>query len=136
MEDWLLMQTFYHGLTTSTHETMDAATGGAFLSLTIRDATALVEKMASNQCWNEERTQPGKRGRGIHQLKEVDMLSAKMDLLMKKLKDRASEKREIMRINDSRMTCEVCGNTRHSGNNCPKTQEDVNYINNNNYRPQ
>jgi hypothetical protein len=39
------MQTFYHGLTTSTHETMDAAVGGAFLSLTIRDAFTLVEKM-------------------------------------------------------------------------------------------
>jgi hypothetical protein len=43
------MQTFYHGLTTNTHETMDAAARGAFLSLTIRDAIALVEKMASNQ---------------------------------------------------------------------------------------
>jgi hypothetical protein len=50
------MQTFYHGLTTSTCETMDAAAGGAFLSLTIRDATSLVEKIASNQGWNEERT--------------------------------------------------------------------------------
>jgi hypothetical protein len=30
--------------------------GGAFLSLTISQATALVEKMASNQCWSEERT--------------------------------------------------------------------------------
>jgi hypothetical protein len=28
---------------------MDAAVGGAFLSLTIRDATTLVEKMASSQ---------------------------------------------------------------------------------------
>jgi hypothetical protein len=28
---------------------MDAVVGDAFLSLTIRDATALVEKMASNQ---------------------------------------------------------------------------------------
>jgi hypothetical protein len=49
MENWLLMQTFYHGLTNSTRETMDAAAGGAFLSLTIAQATALVEKMASNQ---------------------------------------------------------------------------------------
>ena len=32
-----------------THENMDAAAGGAFLSLTIPGATALVEKMASNQ---------------------------------------------------------------------------------------
>jgi hypothetical protein len=36
-------------LTTSTHETMDAAVGGAFLSLNLRDAIDLVEKMASNQ---------------------------------------------------------------------------------------
>jgi hypothetical protein len=65
VENWLLMQTFYHGLTTSTCETMDDATRGAFLSLTIRDATTLVEKMASNQGWNKERTQTRKRG-GMH----------------------------------------------------------------------
>jgi hypothetical protein len=116
---------------------MDAAAGGVFLSLTIRDVIALVEKMASNQSWNKERTQTRKRGGGMHQLKEVDMLSAKMDLLMKKLEDRVSEKKEVMHINDSRMTCEVCGDTGHSENNCPETEEDVNYIiNNNNYRPQ
>jgi hypothetical protein len=55
---------------------------------------------------------------------------------MKKLEDQANEKKEVMHIHDSCMTCEVCGGTRHSGSNCPKTQEDVNYINNNNYRPQ
>jgi hypothetical protein len=49
MENWLLLQTFYHGLYTSTHETIDAAVGGAFLSLNLVDATSLVEKMASNQ---------------------------------------------------------------------------------------
>jgi hypothetical protein len=113
MENWLHMQTFYHGLTTSTCETMDVAAGGAFLSLTIRNATALVEKMASNQSWNEECTQTRKRGGAMHQLKEVDMLSAKMDLLMKKLEDQANEKKEVMHIHDSRMTCEVCGNTGH-----------------------
>ena len=92
MENWLLMQTFYHGLINNTHGTMDVATGGAFLSLTIPDATTLVEKMVSNQGWNEECVQTHKRGGGMHQLKEVDMLSAKMDLLMKKLEDRANEK--------------------------------------------
>jgi hypothetical protein len=72
----------------------------------------------------------------MHQLNEVDMLYAKMDLLMKKLEDWASEKKEAMHINDSRMTCEVCGDTGHSGNNCPETKEVVNYINNNNYHSQ
>ena len=37
---------------------MDAAAGGAFLSLTIAQAIALVEKMVSNQ----ERLQASKRG--------------------------------------------------------------------------
>ena len=129
------MQTFYHGLTNNTRENMDAAAGGAFLSLTILGATPLVEKMASNQGSNEERLQTRKRGGGMHQLKEVDMLSAKMDLLMKKLKDQANEKQEVMHIHDSCMTCEECGNTGHSENNYPKTHENVNFINNN-YHPQ
>ena len=137
MENWLLMQKFYHGLTNSTRETIDAAAGGAFLSLTLLAAITLVEKMASNQGWNEERAQTRKRGGGIHQLKEVDILSTKMDLLMKNLEDRASEKQEVMHIHDSHKTCEVCGSTGHSGNNYPETHEDVNFDNNNNYsRPQ
>ena len=115
---------------------MDAAARGVFLSLTLPAETALMEKMASNQGWNEERLQTHKRGGGMHQIKEVNMMFAKMDLLMKKLEDRANEKKEVMHIQDSRMTCEVCGNTRHSGNNCPKTQEDVNFVNNNYYHPQ
>jgi hypothetical protein len=48
MENWLLLQTFYHGLNTSIRETIDVAAGGAFLSLNLADATSLVEKMASN----------------------------------------------------------------------------------------
>jgi hypothetical protein len=72
----------------------------------------------------------------MHQLKEVDMLSAKMDLLMKKLEDQANEKQEVMHIHDSRMTSEECGNTRHTRNNYPETHEDVNFVNNNYFHPQ
>ena len=96
----------------------------------------LLEKMASKQGWNEECLQTRKWGGGMHQLKEVDMLSAKIDLLMKKLEDRANGKQEVMHIHDSRMTCEECGNTRLSGNNCPEIHEDVNFVNNNYCHPQ
>jgi hypothetical protein len=88
------------------------------LALNLADATSLVEKMASNQSWNEERVQPRKRGGGMHQLKEADILIAKVDLLIKKLKDQMDEKKEVMHIHDSRMTCEECGDTGHSGSNC------------------
>jgi hypothetical protein len=36
----------------------------------------------------------------MHRLKEVNMLFAKMDLLMKRLDDRASDKKEVMHIHD------------------------------------
>jgi len=115
---------------------MDATPRGAFLSLRLADATTLIEKMASNQSWNEERTQPRKRG-GTHHLKEVDTFTEKLDLIMKKLEDRNAEKREVMHINGSYINCEECGNRGHSAINYPKIQEIVNYINNNTiYRPQ
>ena len=34
------------------------------------------------------------------------------------------------------MTCEVCGNTGQSGNDCPKTPKEAMFINNNGFHPQ
>jgi len=66
------------------------------------------------------------------------MLAAEMDLLMKRLDERATKKKEVMHIHDSGMTYEECGETRHIGTNCLELREDMNYINNNYYnnRPQ
>ncbi len=83
MEEWFIIQGFYHGLIRSAREHIDAVAGGSFFALSIEQARKLVEKMASNQSWNEERTQT--RTREVHQLEEVDMLTVKIDLLMKKL---------------------------------------------------
>ena len=58
MDEWLVLQSFYNGLTTTSRAHLDAAAGGAYLDLTITKATALIEKMVSNQGWNEERSQP------------------------------------------------------------------------------
>ena len=57
------------------------------------------------------------------------MLAAKMDLLMKKLE---SPHQEVNPVSESRMTCETCGETGHSGNSCPLTQEDANFVRSNN----
>ena len=48
MDDWLVLQSFYNGLTTTSRANIDAADGGAFLDLTIAKAKELVEKMVSN----------------------------------------------------------------------------------------
>ncbi|KAK3120032.1 hypothetical protein QOZ80_9AG0679840 [Eleusine coracana subsp. coracana] len=134
MDDWLIIQNFYNGLTPSARDHLDAAAGGAFFSLTVSKAKDLIEKMVSNQGWNEERLQP--RQRGMHSVKEVDMLAAKIDLLMKKMDDQVNGEVKAL---DAHMTCEVCGNTGHSGNDCPETREDAMFMGNNNnngYRPQ
>jgi hypothetical protein len=81
MEDWLVLQNFYEGLTPMSKGHVDAAAGGAFLSLTIENATTLIEKMVANQSWGEGH----KTQKGMHTVKETDLLAAKIDLLMKRL---------------------------------------------------
>jgi hypothetical protein len=49
MENWLVLQNFYEGLTPMSKGHVDVVAGGAFLSLTTADATALIEKMEANQ---------------------------------------------------------------------------------------
>ena len=66
-------------------------------------------------------------------MKEMDMLATKIDLLMKRLEERAQHKEAMkgtVQALDSHMTCEVYGNVGHSGNDCPKTHEEVAFINN------
>ena len=71
---------------------LDTAARGAFLSLTIDGATALINKMVSNQSKGEER----KTQKGMHIVKETDMLSIKIDLLMKRLEERTQDKDAMM----------------------------------------
>jgi len=69
----------------------------------------------------------------MHTVKEPDVLAAKIDLLLSRLNERAHEKEAMkatVQVIDSHMTCEVCGEVGHLGNDCPETREDTAYINN------
>jgi hypothetical protein len=85
MEEWFIIQSFYHGLICSAREHIDAATRGSFFALSIEEARKLVEKMASNQSWNEEHTQT--HTYKVYQIEELDMLTIKIHLLMKKVEN-------------------------------------------------
>jgi hypothetical protein len=123
MEEWFIIQNFYHGLICSAWEHIDAAAGGSFFALSIEEARKLIEKMASNQSWDEERMQT--RTHKVHQLEEVDMLTAKIDLLIKKLENPSLDHIKMV---DARVTCEECGETGHMGINYPMVSQDVNFI--------
>jgi hypothetical protein len=139
MDEWLILQSFYNGPTPTSRNHIDAAAGGAFLDLNIAKAIALVKKMVSKQGWSKERVES--QTKGMHTIKEKDMLAAKLDLLLKCLDERAKYKEHMINYSqaiDTPSACEVCGIGGHSGNNCPKTREDAAFINNSNngYRPQ
>jgi hypothetical protein len=56
----------------------------------------------------------------MHQLKEADMVFAKLELIMKMLEARDTMKKEVMHISDSHITYEECGDVGHLGVNYPK----------------
>jgi hypothetical protein len=68
-----------------------------------------VEKIATYQGWSDERALM--HTHGVHQVDGMDMLAAKLDLLMKKLEAPTHETAQAM---DARMSCEVCGNAGYS----------------------
>jgi len=55
MEEWLLMQDFYHGLNQKTLEQLNATTEESFLSLTLGKAKKLIEKVSDNQSWSQDK---------------------------------------------------------------------------------
>jgi hypothetical protein len=72
MENWLVLQKFYDGLTPMSKEHIDATARGAFLSLTLNEATTLIDKMVANYGWSEERSPP--KQEDMHTVKETDVL--------------------------------------------------------------
>jgi hypothetical protein len=54
MDEWLILQSFYKGLTPSSRNHLDVVAGGVFFSETVRGAIDLIEKMISIMGWGEE----------------------------------------------------------------------------------
>ena len=83
LPDWLIVQTFYNGLSHSVRITIDAAAGGALMGKSTEDAYELLEEMASNNYqWSTERGMP-KKASGMYEVDGINMLNAKVDNLVK-----------------------------------------------------
>jgi len=74
MEEWSLMQGFYHGLNQKTREHLDATTKVSFLSLTLGKAKEIMDKISNNQSWSQDK--------GEETIEEENVLSTKMDDLL------------------------------------------------------
>jgi hypothetical protein len=127
LEEWFIIQSFYRGLIRSAWEHIDAIAGDSFFTLSIEEAHKLVEKMTSNQSWDEERTQTCTHK--VYQLEVLNMLTTKIDLLMKKLENLGLDHLKMV---DTRVMCEECRETDHMAIYCTTVSKDVNFIDNSN----
>ena len=82
MDNSLILQSFYNGATQTARDLVDISAGGTFFSLTPKRDSSSIEKMVSSQGWSDDRFQS--RQWGMHTVKEMNMLTAKIDLLLKK----------------------------------------------------
>ena len=120
LEKWLIIHTFYNGLSYTTKIYVDAAAGGALMNKTYTAAYDLIEGMAQNHYqWTSERvitaSSPSKKEAGMYKISSLDHLTAKVDTLTQKFDT----------MNTSVVTpapvappCEVCGVFGHIGINC------------------
>jgi len=86
LEKWLIVHTFYNGLSYTTKMIVDAAAGGAFMNKNYTKAYALIEDMAQNHYqWTNERaitaSSFSKKEADIHEVSNFDHFAAKVDAL-------------------------------------------------------
>ena len=72
---------FYAGLNFASRNLLDSATRGTFMEITLGEATKLLDNIMVNYSqWHTERSSTSKK---VHAFEEIDVLSGKMDELMK-----------------------------------------------------
>ena len=77
---WRIIQKIYAGLNFASRNLLDSAAGGTFMEITLGDATKLLDNiMAYYSQWHTERSTSKK----VHAIEEINVLSGKMDELMK-----------------------------------------------------
>ena len=77
---WMIIQKIYAGLNFASRNLLDSAAGGTFMEITFGEATKLLDNIMVNYSqWHTERSTSKK----VHAIEEINVLSGKMDELMK-----------------------------------------------------
>ena len=76
----MIIQKFYASLNFPSRNLLDSAAGGTFMEITLGDATKLLDNIMANYSqWHTKRSSSKK----VHAIEEINVLSGKMDELMK-----------------------------------------------------
>jgi hypothetical protein len=120
LEKWLIVHTFYNGLSYTTKMSVDATAGEPLMNKNYTVAYALIEDMAQNHYeWTDERpvtnSSPSRKEEGMYEVSNYDHLAAKVDALTQKF-----EKLNVSAITPAPVSppCEICGIFGHIGVEC------------------
>src|ERR1041385_8708216 len=81
---WMVIQTFYAGLTFTSRNLLDSAVGGTFMSTRLGAATKLLDEMMTNYSqWHNERAPTGRK---VNSVEEISSLNEKVDLTIEAIK--------------------------------------------------
>jgi hypothetical protein len=130
MENWLILQNFYNRLTSTSKAHIDLLDEPSSHSLSIEPRLYL-KRWSPTRGGVKTHSKPNKMT--CIPRKNTNMLATKLDLQIKCLDEHDTTKEATygaVQALNLHMTCEVCGNNGHSGNDCPKTHEDAWYNNN------
>jgi len=136
LEKWLIIHTFYNGLTYITKIIVDAAAGGALMNKDFTTTYALIEDMALKLYqWTDERaiidSSASKEEACMNKISSLDHLSVKVDALFQKF-----DKINVSVITPISPPCGACGNLGHTSIECKlgsavESIEQLNFIQNN-----
>jgi hypothetical protein len=120
LERWLVLQTFYKGLTHQTRAYVDSAAGGGIMNKTLEEAFALIESMASHHFqWSSDRAVVP-HAPGIHAISSADLVAAQVEILNKQMASILSERSatSVASVQFAQAMCDVCGVQGHTNGEC------------------
>ncbi|XP_021737862.1 uncharacterized protein LOC110704391 [Chenopodium quinoa] len=112
--EWLLIQTFYNGLTHEFRIYIDAASGGSFLTKNPTEAKDLIEKMAANDNYHPGGRQNVKKG-GKLDVDALTMLTSSVQALTSRF-----DKFQAGTSNTPQELCQLCHVQGHVAPDCPQ----------------
>ncbi|XP_057246701.1 uncharacterized protein LOC130589454 [Beta vulgaris subsp. vulgaris] len=108
--EWMLIQTFYNGLTHEFRIYIDAASGGSLMTKNPTEAKELIEKMAANDNYHPNGRNRAKKG-GKYDVDALTTLTNTVQALSHKF-DRLQAGSTMM------VSCQMCGVQGHAATEC------------------
>ncbi|KAL2921987.1 Protein hu-li tai shao [Bienertia sinuspersici] len=136
LPDWLLIQTFYNGMTQEFRIYVDAASGGSIMAKTPDTATALLDEMASNDNYPHSDRGSIKKG-GKYDIDTLTLLASTVQALTHKVDQLGASSSSSAKV----ASCETCGVHGHAPKDCQfdtsgMSIEQANALYNSQQRPQ